>query len=278
MQFKRTVAANPAFGASRFQSLTSLDNGCTCFLAFAVHLAADFHSEVVFVLRQKRFCRFHIGFQCFDLTLCHSDFSRIAARNIRFQAINLTGVISFQQFQFADLNIQVHLFLDVGIAGCQCLNFGIGQRGVVHIIAGTDRRFGCHDLRNELLLIFQNLPHIRIKRIFSDVTIDFHLLISVSLPENTPLLLFQVRGLPRAIQMMQGNQPILNIGSCAKFRRRPHQDTHLSGAHLCKQVCLFRFRVVLVDERHFFTRNTSRHQFFPHIIVDVECAIGFWCR
>ena len=190
MQFKRTVAANPSLGASRFQSLASLNDGCTRFLTFGVHLAADLHREVVFVLRQKRFCRFHIGFQCFNLTLCHSDFSRIAARNIRFQAINLTGVISFQQFQFADLNIQVHLFLDVGIARCQCLDFGIGQCGIVHIIAGTDRRFGCHDLRNELLLIFQNLPHIRIKRIFSDVTIDFHLLIPVSLPENTSFLLF----------------------------------------------------------------------------------------
>ena len=147
-----------------------------------MHLAADLHKEVVFILRQKRFCRFHISFQCFDLTLCRSNFSWIAARNIRFQTINLTGVIGFQQLQFADLNIQVHLFFDVGIARRQCLDFGIGQRGVVHIIAGTDRRFGSHDLRNELLLIFQNLPHIRIKRIFSDVTIDFYLLIPVSLP------------------------------------------------------------------------------------------------
>ena len=278
MQFKRTVAADPALGASRFQSLTSLNDGCTRFLAFGVHLAADLHSEVVFILRQKWFCRFHIGFQCFDLTLCHSDFSRIAARNIRFQTINLTGVISLQQFQLTDLNIQVHLFLNVGIACCQCLDFGIGQRGIVHIIAGTDRRFRGHDLAYKLLLIFQNLPHIRIKRIFSDVTIDFHLLIPISLPENTPLLLFQIRRLPRAVQMMQGNQPILNIGSCAKFRCRPHQDTHLSGAHLCKQVCLFRLGVVLVDERHFLTGNTSRHQLLPHIIIDVECAIRFWCR
>ena len=233
---------------------------------------------MVFVLRQKRFCRFHIGFQSFDLTLRSCDFSRIAARNIRFQTINLAGVIGFQQFQLTDLNIQVHLFLDVGIARCQCLDLGIGQRGIVHIIAGTDRRFGSHDLGNELLLIFQNLPHVRIKCIFRNVTIDFHLLIPVSLPENTPLLLFQVRGLPRTIQMMQGNQPILNIGSCAKFWRRPHQDTHLSCAHLCKQVSLFRFGVILVNERHFFAGNTSRHQFLPHIIVDVECSIGFWCR
>ena len=99
-------------------------------------------------------------------------------------------MIGFQQFQLTDLNIQIHLFLDVGIARRQCLDFGIGQRGIVHIIAGTDRRFRSHDLGNELLLIFQNLPHIRIKRIFSDVTIDFYLLIPVSLPENTSFLLF----------------------------------------------------------------------------------------
>lgn len=63
-------------------------------------------------------------------------------------------MIGFQQLQFADLNIQVHLFLDVGIASCQCLDFGIGQRGIVYIITGADRRFGSHYLRNELLLIF----------------------------------------------------------------------------------------------------------------------------
>ena len=95
MQFKRTVAANPSLGASRFQSLASLDDGRARFLAFAVHLTADLHSEVVFILRQKRFCRFHIVFQGFDLTLCRSNFSWIAARNIRFQTINLTGVIGF---------------------------------------------------------------------------------------------------------------------------------------------------------------------------------------
>ena len=139
MQFKRTVAANPSLGASRFQSLASLNDGCTRFLAFGVHLAADLHREVVFVLRQKRFCRFHIVFQGFDLTLCRSDFSRIAARNIRFQTINLAGVIGFQQLQLADLNIQIHLFLDVGIAGCQCLDFGIRQCSVIYIIAGADR-------------------------------------------------------------------------------------------------------------------------------------------
>ena len=278
MQFKRTVAADSALGTSRLQSLASLDNGCTRFLAFGVHLAADFHREVVFILRQKRFCRFHIRFQCFDLALCRSNLSRITTGNIRFQAINLTGVIGFQQFQLTDLNIQIHLFLDVRIARCQCLDFGIGQCGIVYIITGTDRRFGSHDLAYKLLLIFQNLPHVRVKRIFRDITIDFHLLIPVSLPENTTLLLFQIRRLPRAIQMMQGNQPILNIGSCAKFRRRPHQNTHLSGAHFCKKLCLFAFRVILMNECHLFTRNTSRHQFLPHIIVDVECSIGFWCR
>ena len=190
MQFKRTVAADSALGTSRLQSLTSLDDGRTRFLAFGVHLAADFHREVVFILRQKRFCRFHIRFQCFNLTLCRSDFSRIAARNIRFQTINLAGVVGFQQLQLTDLNIQVHFFLDVGIARCQCLDFGIGQRSIVHIVAGADRRFRSHDLAYKLLFIFQNLPHIRIKRIFRDVTIDFHLLIPVSLPENTSLLLF----------------------------------------------------------------------------------------
>ena len=47
---------------------------------------------------------------------------------------------------------------------------------------------------------------------------------------------------------------------------------------VCKKLRLFGFRVILMNERHFFTGNTSLHQLLPHIIVNIECAIGFWCR
>ena len=47
---------------------------------------------------------------------------------------------------------------------------------------------------------------------------------------------------------------------------------------VCKKLRLFGFRVILMNERHFFTGNTSRHQLLPHIIINVECAICLWCR
>ena len=72
--------------------------------------------------------------------------------------------------------------------------------------------------KDELLFIFQNLPHIRIERILCDVTENLHFLVAVSLTKNASFLLFQVRGFPRAIKMMQGNQPVLNVRTSTKFR------------------------------------------------------------
>src|SRR5699024_9945552 len=92
---------------------------------------------------------------------------------------------------------------------------------------------------DEFLLILQNLPHVCIKGIFRHIPEDLHLLVLVSLPENTSLLLFQIRRLPGTVQMMESDQPVLNIRSRPKFWCGADQDTHLPGAYLCKQFCLF---------------------------------------
>ena len=196
-------------------------------------------------------------------------------RTARSKGLKEKTVIYKHAFKNAQLNIQIHLFLDVGISRCQRFDFCIGQRGIVHIITGTDRRFRGHDLRDEFLLIFQNLPHIRIERIFCDVTENLHFLVAVSLTKNPSFLLFQVRGFPRAVQMMQGNQPVLNVCTSTKFWGRTKQDTHLTGTHLCKQFCLFGFGICLMDESNLLTGDSLCHQFLPNIIVYIECSVCF---
>ena len=75
--------------------------------------------------------------------------------------------------------------------------------------------------------------------------------------------------------MMQGNQPILNVGAGSQFRCGTEQDTHLTGAHLGKQFRLFCLGRCLMDKSNFFPRNAFCHQFIPHIIVDIETAVAF---
>ena len=64
---------------------------------------------------------------------------------------------------------------------CKCLDLCIGQCRIIHIFTGPDRGFTGHDLADELLLVLQNLPHVRIKCIFRNVPEDLYLLILVSL-------------------------------------------------------------------------------------------------
>ena len=254
---------------------TGCKNCRACFLAVGINPVLHRDGELLLVLFQQRLCHCKVSFQtCYALFRCR-DFCRIPPCNIRFQAVNLAGVVGPHQLQLADLNIQIHLFLDVGISRCQCFDFCIGQRGIVHIIAGTNRRFRGHDLRDELLFIFQNLPHIRIERILCDVTENLHFLVAVSLTKNASFLLFQIRGLPRAVQMMQGDQSVLNVCTSTKFRGRTKQDTHLTGAHLCKQFCLFGFGICLMDKSNLLTGDSLCHQFFPDIIVHIECSVCF---
>ena len=103
------------------------------------------------------------------------------------------------------------------VAGAQRLDLGKGQRGFVHIVAGTDGRFAGHDLADKALLVLDGLPQIAVKRFFCDISVYMHVRIHVALPHNAPRSLLQIARPPRRIQIMQRDQSVLNIGACAKF-------------------------------------------------------------
>lgn len=52
-------------------------------------------------------------------------------------------------------------------------------------------------------------PHVRIERIFGYIPEYLYFLILVALAQDTAFLLFQIRRFPWAVQMMQGNEPVL---------------------------------------------------------------------
>lgn len=103
------------------------------------------------------------------------DTLRIVFDYLVLQAVLFGQEIGFQEFQFLNLNIQVHLLFDIRIAGCEHFYLGVGQRRFVYIFCGTDRRFARHNLTCEFLLALHKLIQICVEGFFRNKTehIDF---------------------------------------------------------------------------------------------------------
>ena len=86
--------------------------------------------------------------------------------------------------------------------------------------------------RLKFLLVLHQLIEISVKGSLRHIAEDFHLRIQVALPNDTAQPLGKVTGPPGTVKVMQGNQPILDIGASAHLLGAAHQDTHLAGTDL----------------------------------------------
>ena len=98
--------------------------------------------------------------------------------------------------------------------------------------------------------------------------------IFVALPDDTALPLLKVGWPPRAIQMVQGHQLLLAVGSGTHALCAAQQHTHLTGPHLGEQVFLLRLRLGIVDIGDLMFRHTHRQQLISNIIVDTESTLA----
>lgn len=69
--------------------------------------------------------------------------------------------------------------------------------------------FGRNYRQTVKLSDFVSHPHISVKSVFRHIPEDLHFFILISLPQDTPLLLFQICRFPGTVQMMKGNQSVL---------------------------------------------------------------------
>ena len=122
------------------------------------------------------------------------------------------------------------------------------------------------------------MPHVGVEGPFRHITENLDLFIFVALPQNTSFLLFQIRRLPWAIQMVQSDQPVLHVCPGSELRRRSDQDTHLAGSHLCEKLRFLGLGIGLMDKDDLLRRNALGCQLIPQIIVDIERAVRFGCR
>ena len=158
--------------------------------------------------------------------------------------------------ELLNLNIQVHLLFDVGIAGRQHLDLSIGQCGFVNLLAGSHRRFAGHYLRSELLLAFHELIQVGIQSFFRHETVDVNLCIFVALPDTSAEPLFQGRGSPRAVEDVykrqgEGNEVVFPpISARHLFKRRigkqvngTLKEMHRAAVAVCGQKKIYIFVV-----------------------------------
>ena len=219
-----------------------------------------------------------IGFQPGNVGVRFLNVCRELGQQLVLQAEFLTLVVGFQHLQLCHLNVQVHLLLDERISGAQCLDFSIRKRLFVYILAGAYGGFGSHDLRDKPLFVLKGLKKVAVKRSFCDIVEHLDFLIHITLPDDAPVALGHVTGLPANVQVMHRHKPGLHVGPGSHFRRTSEQNSHIAGAHFGEQCCLFCFGVSIVDELDLVFRHTGGNQLFANILVDVEIAIVFRCR
>ena len=192
------------------------------------------------------------------------------------QRVFLRKVVGFQQFQLGHLNVQIHLFLDHGVAAGQCLDLGIRKRLFVYIFGGADRRFAGHNLRYKFLLGFYQLIQVGIEGALGDIAVNVYLRVFVALPDDAPLPLLKVGRTPRTIQMVQSDELLLAVGASAHALGAAQQDTHLTAPHLAEQVFLLRLALGVVDEGDLVFGNAQFQQFRVNIIINAESAVILW--
>ena len=89
-----------------------------------------------------------------------------------------------------------------------------------------------------------------------------------ALPDDAPAALLQITRPPRAIEVVERYEPVLDVHARAHFEGAAHEHTHLTGAHLCKQLLLSDFRIRLMDECDLLAGDSSGDELFTDVVVD----------
>ena len=106
-----------------------------------------------------------------------------------FQGVPLAKMVGLEKLQSRNLNVQIHLLLDVGIPRTQGLDLRIRQGLLVNVLCRPHRALACHDLPDELLLALHQLIKVAVKGVLRHVSVDFHFWILITLTDQSPFAL-----------------------------------------------------------------------------------------
>ena len=125
-----------------------------------------------------------------------SDFLRELVDDLILQGVPLAQMVGLQELQPGNLNVQVHLLTNIGIARTQGLDLRIRQRLLVNVLGGVNRALARHDLPDELLLVLHRLIKAAVKGVLRHIGADLHLRILVALTDDPT---FPLRRIGRSV-------------------------------------------------------------------------------
>ena len=99
-----------------------------------------------------------------------------------------------------------------------------------------------------------------------------NLLVAVALTDDAPAALLQIARPPRAVEVVERDEPVLHVHTRAHLEGAAHEHTHLTGAHLCKQLLLPRFGVGFMDECDLLAGDSSGNELFPDVVIYREAG------
>ena len=97
--------------------------------------------------------------------------------------------------------------------------------------------------------------------------------VHIALADDASGSLFKVARPPRSIQVMQGNQTILAICSCAHFCSAAEQNPYIAGANFAEKLFLLHIGFGFMNKGNLFPRNPHADEFFADVVIYIK-AIG----
>ena len=120
------------------------------------------------------------------------------------------------------------------------------------------------------MLRIKNLPAVRVKRTLCVVPVNPNFLTQVALSKNSTISLRHICRSPRDIQMMQCNQPLLNIDANSHLKGRSDQYPDTAVSNPPKQGSTLCFGFGFMDIGNFAFRNAQHNKPVFELIIDIE--------
>ena len=195
-----------------------------------------------------------VGFDIGQVLFRFRDLPRQVA-NLPADMALLIGVNGAQLIELSDFRIDLDLFNDGRIAGCNRLDLRVGERAALQILRRAHRGFSPHHLLDEAGLGFERLPHVGVEGPFGDVAEDLNLFVRVSLAQDPAFPLLDIARSPGRIQVMKRDEPPLNIRAGAHLLGRSEQYPNSPGVHRIEEQLLGCVRLGVMDERDLARRE-----------------------
>ena len=99
----------------------------------------------------------------------------------------------------------------------------------------------------------------------------------IALSDDSSRTLLQIRRSPRTINIVQGNQLVLDICACAHLLCRTKQYSDLAAPNLFEKLLLLHLGIGFVNKAYLTFGNAALYQLRSDVSIDRKFSVGLWC-